>query len=81
MTPVVSSQIHSIGYDPATKTLAVIFHAIQPKGAAKTDNPSRPLYHYSGFSAQQFQEFLKAPSKYSHFYHKIRGKHSFTKIP
>ena len=60
--PVASSQIHSIGHDPATNTLAIRFR--NSKG-----DPSS-LYHYENFTAEEFEEFRAAKSIGSHF-----GKH------
>jgi len=62
MLRVESSQIHSIGHDPATKTLAIRFKNY--KGEATS------LYHYSNFTAEEFAAFKTAESIGSHF-----GKH------
>lgn len=59
MQDVKSSQIRQIGYDPATKTLAVTFN----HGAGAH-------YHYPDVSEEDYQKFLKAESLGSHF-----GKH------
>lgn len=56
MTDVKSSQVKSIGHDPATNTLAVCF----TRGAGA-------IYHYPGVTAQQHQEFVNAESIGSHF--------------
>lgn len=58
-----SSQIHSIGYDAASQTLAIRFRD------RKTDQPTS-LYHYSNFTAEDFAAFEQAESKGSH-----HGKH------
>lgn len=73
MTPVESSQIHSIGHDPATNTLAIRF---------KGKNGPGSLYHYPNFNAVQFAAFQKAPSLGKHFGANIRGnaKHPHSKI-
>lgn len=73
MTPVESSQIHSIGHDPATNTLAIRF---------KGKNGPGSLYHYPGFTTEQFAAFQKAESKGKHFGAHIRGnaKHPHSKI-
>lgn len=49
MTPVTSSQIKAIGYDAASKTLAIEFNS--------------GLYHYSGVPAEKFDELMAAESK------------------
>lgn len=64
LTRVESSQIHSIGHDPATNTLAVRFLA--KRGG---DEPGS-LYHYANFTAEDFEAFLNAESIGTHF-----GKH------
>ncbi|QBP09347.1 KTSC domain-containing protein [Cupriavidus metallidurans] len=57
-----SSQIHSIGHDASTNTLAIRFKNY--KGDATS------LYHYSNFTAEEFAAFKTAESIGSHF-----GKH------
>lgn len=54
-----SSQVKSIGHDPATNTLAVQF----TRGAGA-------IYHYPNVTAKQFDEFKSAESIGTHF-----GKH------
>jgi hypothetical protein len=68
-----SSQIHSIGHDPATNTLAIRF---------KGKNGPGSLYHYPGFTAEQFDAFRAAESKGKFFGQSIRGnaKHPHSKI-
>ncbi|KVD52098.1 KTSC domain-containing protein [Burkholderia ubonensis] len=62
--PVESSQIHSIGYDAETETLAVRF-----KG--RTGEPTS-LYHYSHFTQANFDALKTADSIGSHFYKHIK---------
>jgi len=62
MVEVQSSQIHSIGHDPNTSTLAIRFKNY--KGEATS------LYHYSNVTAADFEAFRSADSIGSHF-----GKH------
>lgn len=66
--PVTSSQVKDIGYDPATKTLAVTF--TRGTGA---------IYHYPGVEPETFEAFKNADSHGTFF-----GKHikplSFTKF-
>jgi hypothetical protein len=59
--PVESSQIHAIGHDPATSTLAIQFRSKSGSGS---------IYHYANFTAQDFASFKAAESIGSHF-----GKH------
>lgn len=64
MVLVESSQIHSIGHDPETKTLAIRF-----KGK---DGKPTSLYHYRNFTANNYREFRFADSIGSHFYKHIK---------
>lgn len=70
-----SSQIHAIGHDPETNTLAVRFK--NWKGEITG------LYHYANVTAADFAEFQSAPSKGRHFGQHIKpftDKYPFTKI-
>jgi hypothetical protein len=78
MAAVTSSQIHAIGYDPATKTMAVQFHK------RTTDRKPQPgaVYHYQGVEPDHFKEFQDSPSKYAHFHaHKNTRFAKFSKQP
>ncbi len=57
-----SSQIHSIGHDAATNTLAIRFY----RGYGDNKVPA-PVYHYANFSAEEFQAFKDAESIGKHF--------------
>lgn len=59
MDSVDSSQIAEIGHDPKTNTLAVKFPA-NKRGVSS-------VYHYTNFTAEQFEAFQAAESKGSHF--------------
>lgn len=48
LNPVESSQIHAIGHDPATNTLAIQFKS---KGGAGS------VYHYQNFDSAAFDAF------------------------
>lgn len=63
--PVESSQIHSIGYDAESETLAVRFKD------RKTSAPTS-LYHYTGFTQANFDALKTADSLGSHFYKHIK---------
>lgn len=65
MDAVRSSQLHSYGYDAATKTLAIQFH-----NRAK-DGPGS-LYHYANFTSADWEAFKAAESKGSHFKREIK---------
>jgi hypothetical protein len=74
MDAVESSQIHSIGHDVASNTLAIRFK--------KGDAPAA-LYHYSNVTAEDFAAFKGAESIGSHFYKHIkpfRDKYPYSKI-
>ncbi|NWA20308.1 KTSC domain-containing protein [Serratia liquefaciens] len=64
LVPVNSSQIHSIGHNPATNTLAIRF---------KSRGEPAALYHYSNVSADDFTAFKDAESVGSHFYKHIKA--------
>lgn len=75
MDAVDSSQIHSIGHDAASSTLAIRF---KNKGGAPTS-----LYHYRNVSADDFAAFRAAESIGSHFYKHIKpfaDKYPYVKV-
>ncbi|MFT4410225.1 KTSC domain-containing protein [Stenotrophomonas muris] len=57
-----SSQIHSIGHDADTNTLAIRF----TRGYGDKRGPGS-LYHYANFSAEEFLAFKDAESIGKHF--------------
>lgn len=61
MQQVESSNIHSVGYDAATKTLRVRFH-------------SGRSYEYPNVSAEQHAALMNAESKGQHFHRDLRRK-------
>ncbi len=71
LTPVQSSQIHAIGHDAATQTLAIQFKAKAGPGS---------VYHYAGVSADVHHAFATAPSIGVFFGSHIKGKFAFKKI-
>lgn len=58
-----SSQIHAIGYDTATQTLAIRFKS-------RSTGAPTSLYHYANVTPEDFEAFREAESIGSHF-----GKH------
>ena len=67
-TPVKSSMMKSVGYDPATKILHVEF-------------PTGQVYEYSGVTPEQHSAFMAAESMGKHFgKHIAGGKFPFKKI-
>lgn len=54
MTPVVSSNVVSVGYDPTTNTIAITF-----KGGEGPDK----TYEYADISPETYQALLQASSK------------------
>lgn len=76
MDSVESSQIHSIGHDPQTNTLAIRFKN-RKTGAATS------LYHYANVDANLFGQFTAAESKGAFFGQNIKPfdqKYPFVKI-
>ena len=69
LSPVKSSQIESIGYDPATKTLACKFS----RGAGH-------VYHYHDVTPEMHAKFLAAESIGKFFGQHIKPL-KFTKLP
>lgn len=75
LVPVESSQIHSIGHDAATNTLAIRFKNYRGEATS--------LYHYDNFTAADFAAFKGAESIGKHFGQYIKNettKYPFTKI-
>ncbi|MDV3469049.1 KTSC domain-containing protein [Stenotrophomonas sp. C3(2023)] len=73
-----SNQIHSIGHDPKTNTLAICF----PSRKGGQLGPGS-LYHYSNFTAEDFAAFQAAESKGKHFSAHIKAhpeKYLYVKI-
>lgn len=64
LAPIESSQLAEIGYHPESQTLAIRF-----KG--RGDAPGS-LYHYDGFTPDDWTAFQASESKGSHFYRHIK---------
>jgi len=78
MQDVKSSQLHSIGHDPETNTLAIRFY----RGYGRDQVPGS-LYHYQNFTAEDFKAFKEADSLGKHFGANIKpfdDKYPYTKI-
>lgn len=60
-----SSQIHAHGHCAKTNTLALQFKKRDPED--KTKQIGGTVYHYSGFSAADYEAFTKAESLGKHF--------------
>lgn len=74
-TPVKSSQLASIGHDPATNKLHVEFK--------NKDGKPGSVYEYDNFTAADHKALMAAPSTGSHFYKHIKPfkeKHPYRKI-
>lgn len=67
LVPVTSSQVKAIGYDQATKTLAIKFN-------------SGGVYHYDNVEPEKHTAFMAAESKGKFFGKEIRGKHEHRKV-
>ena len=73
-----SSQIHSIGHDPESNTLAIRFY----RGWGRDQVPG-PLYHYANVDADTFAAFRDAESLGRHFGQHIKPfpeKYPYTKV-
>lgn len=78
MQDTASSQIHSIGHDAETSTLAIRFY----RGYGRDQRPGS-LYHYANVNAETFAAFRDAESKGRHFGQHIKpfaDRYPFTKI-
>lgn len=78
-TPVVSSQIVSVGHSPTTNELDIEF---KPWGGKPVDKPNS-VYRYSNFTAEDFKKFMAAESFGKHFGANIKketAKHPFRKL-
>lgn len=64
---VTSSNIFSVGYDAADRTLEVEFHG-------------GSIYQYSDVPASVYQGLLDAPSKGSYFHAHIRTTYSYRQL-
>jgi hypothetical protein len=64
---VVSSDLKSAGYDPATRTLEIEFH-------------SGGVYQYSGVSEWVYQALMAAPSHGRYFHANIKGRYRYRKL-
>lgn len=73
LSPVESSQIHSIGHDPETNTLAIQFKSKSGPGS---------IYHYPNITQAQFEALRSAESVGKHFGAHIKGNpnHPHTKV-
>lgn len=72
-TPVSSSNVRSVGYDPETMTLEVAF-------VAKGNRPT-PVYRYAGVPQTVFDEFMASSSKGKYLNGLIKGVYSATRAP
>lgn len=66
-TPVVSSNLSDVGYDPETRTLAVGFK-------------NGSIFHFAHVPAVLHEAFIKAPSLGTFFHRAVRGKFESRKI-
>lgn len=67
MTPVESSNVKAVGYDPDTRVMRIEFH-------------SGGIYDHSDVPASDHQIFMAAGSKGKHYHRHIRGVHASSKI-
>jgi hypothetical protein len=76
MDAVESSQIKAIGYDAASRTLAVEFI----KRGKNVPAGATSLYHYAEVPASEHADFMAAVSKGQHLDAHIKGKFAYTRI-
>lgn len=67
LTPVKSSQIHSIGFDPDTSTLAMRFLRREKIDGEWKAIPAPKVYQYSGITPEHYQALAGAESIGTHF--------------
>ena len=72
-TKVVSSQIESVGYDPASKVLEIQFKS-------RRDGIEGPVYQYDGVPQEIADQLVAAQSVGRYFGAFIKGKFPFRKI-
>ncbi|QEH68185.1 KTSC domain-containing protein [Cellulosilyticum sp. WCF-2] len=66
-TPVSSSNISSIGYDPSTSTLEVAFN-------------SGGVYQYYNVPSNEYSALMNASSHGSYLAHHIKGRYQYRQI-
>lgn len=62
-----SSNLASVGYDEATKTLEIQFH-------------SGGIYQYDDVEKEVYDELMNADSKGRYFLHEIKGAYSYRRV-
>lgn len=79
-TPVVSSQITSVGYDPVTLTLEIEFPSRKegPRGIAVGIGS---VYQYANVPSDVHQALIASESVGKYFGANIRGKFEYRKMP
>jgi hypothetical protein len=65
--PVVSSDLASVAYDKATRTLEIAFH-------------SGGVYQYDGVPASVHVNLMNAPSKGRYFHQAIKDNYGFQRV-
>ena len=68
-----SSNIKSVGYDPASETLEVCF-------LSKKEGEAPRVYRYDAVPYEKYRQFLNAPSVGSHFAAHIRNNYQSHRI-
>lgn len=68
LTPVKSSNVHSAGYDRASRTLRVKFH-------------NGGVYDHYDVGPEHAQAFLAAESHGQHYHAHIKSKFSYKRLP
>ncbi len=66
-TPVTSSNVESVGFDKATRTLEISFH-------------SGRVYQYAGVHPNTHRHLMNAPSKGKFVHKNVRDRFPYTKV-
>lgn len=66
-TPVVSSNLSSVGYDSAERTLEIEFHGGR-------------VYRYFAVPAAEYDGLLRSSSKGGYFHKNIRDQYEFARV-
>ena len=66
-TPVASSNLHSVGYDPTSQTLEIEFHGGE-------------IYHYFGVPEAVHKTLMAADSHGEYFQNHIREVYSYEQV-
>ena len=79
-----SSNVASVGYDEATRTLYVEFLAVHPRRGRMQPKRLKPgstvIYRYFNVPANIIKQLLHAPSVGHYFWIRVRGRYRYMKL-